>query len=115
ESKSTMRFQKALHRVRCDAALAPDWLVNVLQTYAGSGRLSEYFTGTGIAHLTGVSLSRVPIPLPPIEEQLEIVRILDDLWALVDAIDRKLATTLRAVDRSGQAVLANASRGELVA
>jgi type I restriction enzyme S subunit len=109
-----MRFQKAIHRVRCGELLAPDWLVNVLQAHALSGLLSNYFTGTGIAHLTGVSLAGVPIPLPPIDEQREIVRRVEALFALADNIERRLDATAASAETLTQAILAKAFRGELI-
>ncbi len=115
EVDSDMRFQKALHRVRCDASLLPDWLVNVLQAYATSGRLANYFTGSGIEHLTGVSLARVPIPLPPVKEQVELVSVVERLFHLADAIEGRVLLTHRKVDHTSQAVLAKAFRGELIA
>src|SRR5262249_1158754 len=90
ESTSTMHFQKALHRVRCHDLLLPDWLMNVLQAHASSGLLTRYFTGTGIKHLTGISLARVPIPLPPVAEQLELVQIVDSLWLQADRVVERL-------------------------
>lgn len=113
-NSSDMRFQKAIHRVRCGDQLQPDWLVIVLQAHALSGLLSEYFTGTGITHLTGVSLARVPIPLPPIDEQTEIVRLVDSLWSLAEEISGRAELAARTVDRISQAILAKAFRGELV-
>jgi type I restriction enzyme S subunit len=108
-----MRFQKALHRVRCDNILLPEWLVNVLQEQSYTGQLTNYFTGTGIAHLTGISLLRVPIPLPPIAEQRELIRIIDALWCLADSVHQKVESASRSVNRTSQAILAKAFRGEL--
>jgi len=114
DAESDMRFQKALHRVRCEGALLPDFLVNVLQAHAYSGMLAGYFTGSGIAHLTGVSLARVPVPLPPIEEQREIVRRVDQLLALADSLEQRIDAGSKRVERSSHAVLAKAFRGDLL-
>lgn len=114
DADSDMRFQKALHRVRCEDKVLPAWLMNVLQTHASSGLLSRYFTGSGIAHLTGASLARVPIPLPPIEEQREIVQRADQLLILADGLKQRIDAASKRVERSSQAVLAKAFRGELV-
>lgn len=76
-------------------------------------KAAGYFTGSGIAHLTGVSLARVPVPLPPIEEQREIVRRVDHLLVLADALKQRIEAGSKRVERSSQAVLAKAFRGEL--
>lgn len=111
---SDIRFQKALHRVRCADTLLPDWLVDVLQAHAFTGFLSNYFTGSGIAHLTGVSLVRIPIPLPPTAEQAEIVRRVDQLYTLANKLEQRIDAALQHVERSSQAVLAKAFRGDLI-
>jgi len=42
-------------------------------------------------------IARIPVPLPPIEEQHEIVRRVDALFKLADAIEKRVAeATLRA-------------------
>jgi type I restriction enzyme, S subunit len=57
---------------------------------------------------------RMPVPLPPTSEQLEIIRRVDALFALADTVeDQVSAATLRA-DRLTQSILAKAFRGELV-
>jgi hypothetical protein len=101
-----MHFQKALHRVRCGELVSPDWLVMAIRFHAETGRLSEYFTGSGIAHLTGVSLARVPIPLPPLEEQMEIVRFAQILDSVADAVEARIANASHQVTAGTNAVLA---------
>ncbi|MGY1681987.1 hypothetical protein [Geodermatophilus sp. SYSU D01176] len=106
ETASNMRFQKALHRVRCDGALLPDWLVLVLQMHAQTGRLQDYFTGSGIAHLTGVSLARVPVPLPPVPEQQEILRVVNVALDRLEAVERRIQAASSTVDGAPRAWLA---------
>jgi type I restriction enzyme S subunit len=55
------------------------------------------------------------IPLPPIDEQIEIVRRVDQLSELATSLRTRIDTASRRVDRSSQAVLAKAFRGELIA
>jgi type I restriction enzyme S subunit len=53
-------------------------------------------------------------PLPPLEEQHEIVRRVEALYVLADKIEQHVrASTMRA-ERLPQAILARAFRGELV-
>ncbi len=110
-----MRFQKAIHRVRCGEAVLPDWVVLSLYREAKFGRLLELFTGTGIAHLTGVSLAKVPITVPPLPEQRRIVAKLDELRARSRKAREALDSVPALLDKLKQSVLAAAFRGDLTA
>lgn len=55
-----------------------------------------------------------PIALPPIEEQHEIVRRVDQFLALADVLRQRVEVASTQIDRSSQAVLAKAFRGELM-
>ena len=56
-----------------------------------------------------------PIPLPPPEEQHEIVRRVDALFALADSIEQRVADATARANALTQSPLAKAFRGELVA
>jgi len=71
-------------------------------------------TGSDLPHITGTGVAEYTIPLPPIEEQREIVRRVEALFAHADQIKGHVrAATIRA-ERLPQSVLARAFRGELV-
>jgi type I restriction enzyme, S subunit len=109
-----MMFQKALHRVRPrTGVLDPRWIVWQLRHDASSGRLSEWFTGTTIKHLTGSALARYEIALPPIAEQRRIVAKLDELLASSRAVRAALDAVPALLEQYRQAVLAAAFRGDL--
>lgn len=72
------------------------------------------FTGTTIKHLTGKALKRYPMPIPPIDEQKEIVRRVESLFALADSVEKQYQDAKARTDRLTQALLAKAFRGELV-
>jgi type I restriction enzyme S subunit len=72
-----VKFQKALHRVRTGPELFNRFLVHRLFYDYHSGGLNTYYTGATIHHLTGQDLARFEFPLPPLDEQLRIVTILD--------------------------------------
>ena len=107
-------YQKALHRVRVKANLTPEWVCYSLKDAADSGRLSELFTGTTIKHLTGVALGRFGMSLPPLDEQNEIIRRVEALFAYADRVETRQSTAFTTVERITPAVLAKAFRGELV-
>lgn len=80
-------FQKALHRVRFEAIVDPNFFVLAIRASADDGRLKSSFTGTGIQHFTGRSLDAYAFPLPPIAEQRRIVAKVDELMALCDQLE----------------------------
>ncbi|MFA0503410.1 restriction endonuclease subunit S [Vibrio sp. 10N.222.54.B12] len=56
-----------------------------------------------------------PVPLPPMEEQKEIVRLVDQYFAFSDTIEAQVKKAQVRVDKLTQSILAKAFRGELVA
>jgi type I restriction enzyme S subunit len=108
-------FQKALHRARVGNRILPDWLVFNLKNDADSRTLEQLFTGTTIKHLTGKSLKIYPVRVPPIEEQTEIVRRVEQLFTFADQIEQRVKDAQSRVNHLTQSILAKAFRGELTA
>lgn len=106
-------FQKALHRVRVKSNVLPEWICFVLKDSADTNKLDEYFTGTTIKHLTGQSLKQLPIPLPSLEEQTEIVNRVEQLFAFADQIEQQVQAAQTRVKQLTQTILAKAFKGEL--
>lgn len=69
--------------------------------------------GVSQSNINGTKLSAMPIPLPSVTEQAEIVRRVESLFALADSIESRLAEATAQVERTTQAILAKAFRGEL--
>jgi type I restriction enzyme S subunit len=59
-------------------------------------------------------LRTLPIPLPPLAEQQEIVRRVAGLFALADQLEQRLAQARRQVDKLTPSLLARAFAGQLV-
>jgi type I restriction enzyme S subunit len=57
----------------------------------------------------------IPIFLPPIEEQTEIVRRVEQLFAYAEQIEQRVKDAQNRVNNLSQAILAKAFRGELTA
>ncbi|NOJ17265.1 restriction endonuclease subunit S [Vibrio jasicida] len=57
----------------------------------------------------------IPIELPPIEEQTEIVRRVEELFAFADKIEAQVNAAQARVNNLTQSILAEAFRGELTA
>ena len=60
------------------------------------------------------TIQTIPIHLPPIEEQHEIVCRVDALFKLSDAIEKRVAAASVRAEKMTLATLAKAFRGELV-
>jgi type I restriction enzyme S subunit len=71
-------------------------------------------TGSGLQHLHLRDLKTVPVPLPSLSEQREIVHRVEALFATAGAIERRLAAAVARSETFLQATLAKAFRGELV-
>lgn len=107
-------FQKALHRVRLNTNVLPEFFVYCLKVDASNSKLDSLFTGTTIKHLTGRSFCKYSISIPPLKEQQEIVRRVESLFALADRIEARYEELWAKVELLPQAILAKAFRGELV-
>jgi type I restriction enzyme S subunit len=79
-----------------------------LLTDATSKRLNEYFTGGGIQHFTGKSLSKYAIPLPPLAEQERIVANLEKLMKFCDELEANIRQGIANADQLLQTALKEA-------
>jgi len=105
-------FQKALHRVRPKKELHPDFFSYVMKVFYDTGVLSEFYTGAGIPHLTGQELKKIAIPLPPLAEQRRIVAKVEQLMALVDALETQLAASRATAESLLSAIVAELTAQE---
>jgi type I restriction enzyme S subunit len=89
-----------------------------LALWIAANRTQRWLTGVqkGVAY-TGINiedLRELPVRLPPEDEQIEIIRQVEELFALADGMERRYQEALANVDKLTPAVLAKAFRGELV-
>ena len=59
-------------------------------------------------------LEKYPLFIPPLDEQTEIVRRVEQLFAFADQLEVKVASAKSRIDHLTQSILAKAFRGELV-
>jgi type I restriction enzyme, S subunit len=76
--------------------------------------LSQFAPATAQKNINLEILGDVFVPLPPLAEQHEIVRRVEALFALADAVEQRVARATARADKLTQAILARAFRGELV-
>ena len=83
--------------VRCkDGSLENRFILHYLLSNHFQRVVEQQKTGSTISHLTQALFSRLMIPIPPLEIQREIVRILDDYTENVTELQRQLATEMTA-------------------
>ena len=71
-------------------------------------------SGSGVPDLHLIEIRDFKIPVPHIEEQTEIVRLVEQYFALADTLEKNLANAKQRVDNLTQSILAKAFRGEIV-
>jgi len=69
----------------------------------------------GMASINQDQIASMPIPLPPLAEQHEIVRRVNALFERADHIEQQVRGATKCIEALTQAVLGKAFRGELVA
>ncbi|MEQ8361539.1 MAG: restriction endonuclease subunit S [Cyclobacteriaceae bacterium] len=79
------------------------------EKHRGEGR------GANQPALNGQKVGAINIPIPPLEEQEEIVLRVESLFAIADKIEASYNTLKEKIDQLPQAILSKAFRGELVA
>ncbi|EPL3846419.1 TPA: restriction endonuclease subunit S [Klebsiella aerogenes] len=76
----------------------------------------ENSTGSAMQNLKSVKeLKQIPVPLPCLSEQHEIVRRVEQLFAYADTIEKQVNNALTRINNLTQSILAKAFRGELTA
>ncbi|MBE5188036.1 restriction endonuclease subunit S [Vibrio parahaemolyticus] len=89
-----------------------------VKAYLDSPVAKQFFKGFshgGTMEILNLGILRkLPIALPPVEEQKEIVRLVDQYFAFADTIEAQVKKAQARVDNLTQSILAKAFRGELV-
>lgn len=89
-------------------------LLNIL-SISFQARMMSQAIGTGVKHLRVADVESLMYPLPPLPEQHEIVRRVEQLFAYADTIEKQVNNALTRVNSLTQSILAKAFRGELTA
>lgn len=104
-----------LIRVRCSSDLLPDYLNYCLGSPAGKHYCWQVKSdGVSQSNINAKKLAAFSFGLPSLDEQTEIVRRVETLFAFADRLEARLAQAQTAATRLTPALLAKAFRGELV-
>lgn len=111
EKDETIFYQKALHRVRFTVKAEPRLYMYYLWYIAQNGLLNKFYTGTGIKHLTGQSLEKIPVPITDIKEQKRLLELIEMRLSVCDSIEKTVDTALAQADAMRQSILKQAFEG----
>ena len=112
EKDETIFYQKALHRVRFTVKAEPRLYMYYLWYIAQNGLLNKFYTGTGIKHLTGQSLEKIPVPITDIEEQKRLLELIEMRLSVCDSIEKTVDAALAQADAMQQSILKQAFEAE---
>lgn len=91
------------------------YLQNALNSQHCYDQSQKYTHGVGNQDLGLTRMVNITIPVPPLDEQIEIVRRVKELYAFANHIEQKNNSALEQVSSLTQSFLAKAFRGELTA
>ena len=107
--------QNHLIRWRAGEHALPKFVLYWLMSPAGRAALMQRASSSSGLHTLSISkVSSVPISMPAMAEQIEIVRRVDALFAWAKATESRIAQAAAQVSGLAPATLAKAFRGELV-
>jgi type I restriction enzyme S subunit len=94
--------------------LIPKYLLYNILSFSFQQRMISNAIGTGVKHLRVGDVERLTFPLPPKQEQTEIVKRVEHLFTKADTIEEQYQNLKTKIDSLPQAILAKAFKGELV-
>lgn len=108
------RHQNHLIRIR-PIIVTPQYLLEWMASPEGRNLLiNEATSAAGLYNLSLSKVGRIALPIPPIDEQLEIMRRIHELWEIFPNIEASSSKFLHRFDGLSKSILAKAFRGELV-
>jgi type I restriction enzyme S subunit len=109
-------FASYLVRIACDEHLVSSRYVCGWMS-SPWGRRWARTVRTDCSNQSNINVSRLqkmPVPVPPLAEQREIVRRVEELFAFAGKVEKRVAAAEERTERLRRTILARAMRGELV-
>jgi type I restriction enzyme S subunit len=113
--KEPATINSSLLLIRAGKFFVPEYLYYYLSGPNMQNIVQERMTGSAVPHLFQRDVKEFILEVPPLPEQAEIVRRVEQLFAYADAIEKQVNSALSRVNNLTQSILAKAFRGELTA
>ncbi|QZY90907.1 restriction endonuclease subunit S [Pantoea dispersa] len=105
-----------LIKIQCLEELNPEYLNYHLNSHIAKQYCYEVKSdGVSQSNINAQKLAAYPLEVPPIKEQNEIVRRIEQLFACADGIEKQVQNALERVNNLTHSILTKAFRGELTA
>jgi len=107
--------QNHVFRIRLNQKKFPPKYISLFSNAFGQNFFIEQGKQTtNLASISKTRISKLPLPLAPEDEAVEIVSRIESAFAWIDRIAQEHTNAARLLDNLDQAILAKAFRGELV-
>lgn len=100
--------------IRCGWWILPKYLSLFLNSDWGQSQIFKMQTGQTREGLNYTQIRNMFVSLPPLNEQQEIVRRVDALFAFADSVEAKVKAAREKTEKLRQSILAKAFSGQLV-
>ena len=103
-------------KIRVHPKINVDFLHMVINSKFSRRYFEKKATGTSgsMPKINQTTVINLPIPLPPLPEQQEIVKRIEVLFAFAESIEAKISAAREKTEQLRQSILAKAFSGELV-
>ena len=101
--------------IRAGEDINPKYLTSVLNSDLILTIVRQLTIGSTAPRVNMKDIKSYPIPVPSVNEQTEIVRRVEQLFAYADKVEAKVNAAQERVNKLTQSILAKAFRGELTA
>lgn len=93
----------------------PDYIAYISYLSATGAFGATKQKGVAVRHLHLEDLRRIPIPLPPIEEQKQIIMLLNEAISVIENLENEIDDQLQKSEALRQSILKKAFSGQLIA
>ena len=94
--------------------LSPEYLLLAVQAPYVHKYAEHVAVGSGVLHMRVGDVERMPIPVPPKEEQAALVTLAKSALSFVDKVEERLDRATHRAEQIPQSILSKAFAGELV-
>lgn len=107
-------FASYLIRIKIKSSeLLPQYLYYFLQSQMYWSQITKFSAGIAQPGVNAKKLKKIIFPIAAVPEQIEVVRILDDIFAKEQQAKEAAETVMKQIDLTQKSILTRAFRGEL--